>query len=458
MRGAAPAGLRDMTAEAVSPRPAGADLVVIGAGIVGIATALALRLAGREVLLVDRGPVGAETSHGNTGVLVESPWRMPGFAELLRRSPGILLGRSNAVRVAPKHVPTAAALLVRLMRGADRSGARALLLHQLQRRSVALHRQWIAAAGASDLLRATGWLKLFRTPQAAAAFAPDLDLLRRTGTAHRLLDAAAVQALEPALAPGCVGGVLLEDACSLSSPRALSQRYAGYFRRLGGRLARAEVLALRPQDGGWRLDHSAGSLSARQVVVAAGPWSADLLARMGLRLPLHVERGYHLHLAPGQGPELRRPVHDVAGGYVMTPQSEGVRVTSGVEIASRDAPADPRQIRRAVALAQALAGLGPPLEVAPWCGSRPCLPDGLPAIGPVPGRRGLWLNTGHHHIGLSLAAGSGDLLARMIAGTATTAEGAPFAPGRHLRAAPGPAPDHVLRNQGDCRCPRPTTW
>ena len=429
------AGLWAMITPATATLPAEADLVVVGAGIVGIATALALRLAGREVLLVDRGPPGGETSHGNTGVLVESPWRILAGGELLRRLPGILLGRSTVVRVAPEHLVAALPLFLRLMRGADRSEARALQLHRLLRDSVALHRRWIVAAGASDLLRETGWLKLFRTPKAEAGFAPDLELLRRAGTAHRLLDGAAVQALEPALAPGGTGGVLLEDACSLSSPRALSLRYAAHFQRLGGELVQAGIRALRPATGGWRLEHSAGSLRARHVVVAAGPWSADLLAGLGLRLPLHAERGYHLHLAPGPGPALRRPVHDIAGGYVMTPQADGVRVTSGIEIAARDAPGDPRQIRRAANLAQAAAGLGAVIETEPWRGSRPCLPDGLPAIGPVPGPPGLWLNTGHHHVGLSLAAGSGDLLARMITGTATAEEAAPFAPARFLPAA-----------------------
>jgi D-amino-acid dehydrogenase len=321
-------------------------------------------------------------------------------------------------------------LLARLVRQGDPGDARALTLHRLLRTSVALHRDWIVEAGAETLLRASGWLKLFRTPEAAAGFAPDLDLLRRAGTRHRLLDAADLRALEPALAPGCTGGVLLEDACSLSSPRALSERYMEHLRRLGGRFAQLAVTGLRPDGDGWQVLHGGGRIAARRVVVAAGPWSADLLAPLGLRLPLFVERGYHLHLAPGSGPGLRRPVHDIAGGYVMTPQSAGIRVTSGVEIAPRDAPPHEGQIRRAAAAARALAGLGPAVEARPWLGCRPSLPDGLPAIGPVPGRPGLWLNTGHNHVGLSLAAGSGDLLARLMAGTAAASDAAPFDPGR----------------------------
>lgn len=415
------------------------DHVIVGAGIIGICSALALRRAGLDVLLLDRGAPGAETSHGNTGVLVESPWRIPGGRELLRRLPRILLGRDRAVRIAPGHWPAAAALLVRMMRDPDHDATRAVALHRLLRTSLTLHRTWIAEAEATNILRETGWLKLFRTSKVAAGFALDLELLRRSGTVHRFLDAGDLRALEPALAPGCAGGLLLENACSLSNPRTLSERYMAHFLRLGGRFAQTAVTGIAPDGAGWRILHSDGCVAAGSVVVAAGPWSAYLLAPLGFRLPMFFERGYHLHLSPGPGPSLRRPVHDIAGGYVMTPQSAGVRVTSGVEIAARDAPPQEAQIRRAVQAARALAALGPPVEDRAWMGSRPSLPDGLPAIGPLPGRPGIWLNVGHHHVGLSLAAGSGDLLARRMAGTAAADEASPFEPGRLWPDAPRPA-------------------
>src|SRR5690606_36389981 len=117
------------------------------------------------------------------------------------------------------------------------------------------------------------------------------------------------------------------------------------------------------------------------VVIAVGPGASDRLAQLGYRVPMFWERGYHRHLRPGSGPALRRPVHEVDAGFVMTPQLQGVRVTSGVEITHRDAPPCYRQIDQAVTKARAAAGLGEPIDPVAWLGSWPTLSHGLPMIG-----------------------------------------------------------------------------
>jgi len=408
-----------------------ADVAVIGAGIVGLATALALQAENLDVLLVDRGPPGGLTSHGNTGVLVETPWsgiNGPGFLRLVA---GQLLGRSPAVRIplgfAARNLP----LLARLIGGSQACAQGTMALHRLLVSSQALHRRWIAEAGASDLLRETGWLKVFRTPRGRAAFESDLSLLREAGTDHNVLTGDEVHELEPALDPGLDGGVLLGRACSLSSPRALSLRYLAHFQSQGGRFQHVGVRAMSRSRDGWSLHHDGGSIAASQVVVAAGPHSADLLRALGYRIPMYFQRGYHLHLTPGDGPALRRPVHDIEGGYVVAPQEQGIRVTSGVEVNDRDAAPRRAQVDAAVRSAQRLANLGPVIEDTPWLGSRPTLPDGMPMIGPAPGPPGLWFNFGHHHIGLSLSAGSGDLLARMLTDQPVPLDAATFDPARY---------------------------
>ena len=114
----------------------------------------------------------------------------------------------------------------------------------------------------------------------------------------------------------------------------------------------------------------------------------------------------------------------------MAPQSQGIRLTSGVEIAHRDSPPNYAQIDRAVSVARKVAALGAPVEDVPWMGSRPSIVDGLPMIGPAPAHDGLWFNFGHHHIGLSLSAGSALLLRALLQGATPPVDPAPFRPGR----------------------------
>jgi D-amino-acid dehydrogenase len=392
------------------------DVAVVGAGIVGVSTALALQQASCRVLLIDRNPVGEMTSYGNTGVLVDNPWL--GFMSpgLMGRLPGFLMGRSPAVRIDAKYALRHGRLFWRLLSHSrsPRIGERIGAVHDLLRHSQALHKAWIGEAQADDLLRQSGWLKVFRTGRCFQAFAPELELLAQTGTRHRVLSAPEIRDLEPALAQPFAHAVLLEGACSVSSPLDLTQRYFELFRRHGGAFEIADVCGMEPSRGGWSVHCRGRTLAADRTVVALGPWSCDPLEDLGYRVPMFWERGYHRHLQPGHGPALRRPVHDVALGFVMAPQRQGIRVTSGVEIAHRDSPPCYRQIDRAVAAARATAGMGGSLEQSAWLGSRPTLVDGLPMIGPAPRHPNLWFNFGHHHIGLSLAAGSARLITDMI--------------------------------------------
>jgi D-amino-acid dehydrogenase len=410
------------------------DVAIVGAGIVGVTTALALQQASCRVLLMDRDTVGGMTSYGNTGVLVDNPWL--GFMSpgLIGRLPGFLMGRSPAVRIDAKFALRHGGLFCRLLGQSlsRRVGERIGAVHNLIRHSQALHKTWIGDAQADDLLRQTGWLKVFRTHRFMQAFAPELELLAQTGTPHRVLSTSQVRDIEPALKQPFAYGVLLEGACSVSSPLDLTQRYFELFRRHGGQFVTADVRTMEPSRDGWSLHCRDRTLAADRIVVALGPWSCDHLELLGYRVPMFWERGYHRHLQPGPGPALRRPVHDVAAGYVMSPQRQGIRVTSGVEIAHRDSPPCYRQIDRAVATARATAGMGESLEQAAWFGSRPTLVDGLPMIGPAPRHPGLWFNFGHHHIGLSLAAGSARLIADMILDRPPIMDPTPFDPHRLL--------------------------
>ena len=161
-------------------------------------------------------------------------------------------------------------------------------------------------------------------------------------------------------------------------------------------------------------------------MIALGPWSDVLTARLGYRFALAVKRGYHMHYAAQDGARLNQPVLDAEIGYMMTPMTRGIRLTTGAELAYRDAPATPVQLNAIEPIARALFPLGERLDAQPWLGSRPCTPDMMPVIGPASRHKDLWFAFGHAHHGLTLGPVTGRLLAEMMVGADPVADPRPF--------------------------------
>jgi D-amino-acid dehydrogenase len=205
------------------------------------------------------------------------------------------------------------------------------------------------------------------------------------------------------------------------------------FAGAGGEIRQSDVTAIAPAGDRWRVMLSSGEIAARHVVVALGPWSADLLRPLGYRVPLASERGYHREFRPNPGRSLRRPIYDIDGAFFVTPMEQGIRVSSGVELTDRDAPSSFAQIEQVVPLAREVVEFGDPVG-EPWRGARPTLPDSLPMIGPAPRPRhaGLWLAFGNQHIGFTTGPATGAAIAAMIAGAPPPYDVKPFAPGRYL--------------------------
>ena len=415
-------------------------IAVLGAGIVGVACALELQRRGMRVVLVDRSDPGRETSYGNAGVMARSslvPFNNPG---LWRGLPRLLGNRTASFRYDPfflaRNVRWAGGFLLRARRRPFEQTAAAL--DALIRLSAGEHRRLLAQAGASDRLRDNGWLFVYRSVAAYDGSALARASLERFGVATETLDAAALAQLEPALAPIFPRTLWVKDTLSVDNPGAVVKAYADLFSSRGGQVERREITGIErlPGDGagaGWQLrDRSGNSLRAQRVVVALGPWAPEFLAPLGIRVPMAFERGYHMHYEAPEGARLGRPIHDPAGAYVLSPMEQGLRLTTGVELARRDAPASPEQLTLAEQAAREAFPLGRRLEPQAWLGCRPTLPDSRPIIGEAPGHPGLWLAFGHQHIGLSTATGTALLLGALMAGDAPPIEAAPFRPGRFL--------------------------
>src|SRR4029079_7490109 len=307
---------------------------------------------------------------------------------------------------------------------------RATALHGLIGASLKLHREWIVKAGAAARIRETGWLKAWRSDAVAAAKAEQA-LLTEYGIESQLLDRQDISALEPAIVPVYKVGLLHTQTASVDSPGNVVKAFARMFAGAGGDVRQSDVKAVVPDGDRWRVVLADGEMLARHVVVALGPWSADLLRPLGYRVPLAVERGYHREFRPNPARSLRRPIYDVDGAFFMTPMERGIRVSSGVELTDRDAPSSFAQIEQVVPLARAVVEFCDP--VGDVCrGARPTLPDSLPMIGAAPRHAGLWLAFGNQHIGFTTGPATGAAISAMISGAPPPYDVAPFAPDRYL--------------------------
>ena len=213
-------------------------------------------------------------------------------------------------------------------------------------------------------------------------------------------------------------------------PGGLVKGYAALFERDGGSNLIGDATTLRASDRTWTVRTEHGVLSAKEAVVALGPWSDVVFGPLGYRIPLRAKRGYHMHYRATR-PMLSMPIVDSERGYVVAPmRGDRLRLTTGVEIANRNAPPTPVQLERVEPLARDTFGIGERVDPAPWLGMRPCTPDMRPVIGPAMRHRGLWFAFGHNHHGLTLGPVTGRLLAEMMTGEAPFTDPTPYRPDR----------------------------
>ncbi|MEM8551746.1 MAG: FAD-dependent oxidoreductase [Pseudomonadota bacterium] len=406
------------------------DVMVLGAGMVGLGTALALLSHGRSVALVDRRGPAQETSYGNAG-LIQAEAVMPyAFPRDLSVVLGTLTGRRTDARIAWRALASTAPWLVRY---AANSGVRSVMKTAranapLVARAVPSHRRLTERAQALHLWKPGGYLRVYRDSAALERAARAEEQVRDTfAIPSTVLGRDAVAALEPHLCADLAGALHFSEPVKIDDPGDLGEAYARLFEDEGGEIVSADAFALERDGAGFVL----GAVRAREVVVALGPWSADFLSRFGVRIPLGVKRGYHRHFRAKGNAVLGRLVVDEDAGFVLSPNRRGIRVSTGAEFARRDDPPTPVQITQVERLASGLFPIGEAVESQPWLGSRPCMPDLLPMVGRIAKVPGLWANFAHHHLGFTLGPATGELLAQMITGSETFTDPLPYAPARY---------------------------
>ena len=406
----------------------GGRVAVIGAGICGVCCATFLRRAGHEVTLVDRQPPGEGCSFGNAGSLSSSsmvPEPAPG---LWMDVPGWLGDRDGPLTIRWRYLPRLVPWLWRFLAAGNAAhvARAATALHDLHAATLDLHTRLAAEAGVPDLVREVDYLHVYPSEQSYRASESDWHLRARHGVRFTLLNAGEVHEVEPELSPHYRRGVLVHEQGYTTNPSRLVKAYAAQFQREGGVLRRAEVRDFETAgDRVTRLLTEAEPIEADAVVIAAGAWSRVLLERLGLRIPLDTERGYHVTVAD-PGIEIRRTVMESERKFLATPMEMGARFAGTVELASVDAEPD---YRRADAILRLARRMYPRLQigsVSKWMGCRPAMPDGLPVIGPSPRHANVWLAFGHGHTGMIGSPQTGRIIAGMLSGQSLNMDVTPF--------------------------------
>lgn len=399
------------------------DIIVLGAGMVGVATALALQKRGQSVTLLDRRAPGCETSYGNTGIIqteAAEPYPMPRGVQDLAR---IALRRGNDVHWHLNALLGHLRPLWQYFHFSNPARHRKIsrTYAQLIARAGADHAPLIAAANAEGLIRRDGFYQAYRDPRTLAASAKLADRLEREyEVTSVVLDSAALSRAEPNLLRSMAGAVHWFNAWTCSNPGGLVAAYANLFVSRGGNLVTGDAMTLAPAGSGWSVAtlDTGSRIEATDVVIALGPWSATLCRRFGLDVPLFGKRGYHRHYQTGAGPNLA--FVDADNGAVLAPMQAGLRITTGAEIARPDAAPDPVQLTHALQAARELFVIGDAVEPAAWMGTRPCMPDMLPLVGAIAQAKGLWANFGHGHQGFTLGPTTAELLAATMSGDPPT--------------------------------------
>jgi D-amino-acid dehydrogenase len=404
------------------------DVLIVGAGVIGLATALALLESGRGVRILDAGTAGCGSSHGNCGTITPShaaPLAAPGqVARALRW----MLTPDAPFYLKPRLDP---ALWGWLLRFAARCNprdwhaamaAKAALLNA----SRELLPEWVGRHGLECEFAASGTDYVFRDARALAHFAAELDPLAELGVASERIDGAAYVRGEPALRDGVAGVVRFPGDARLRPDRYVAE-LARVVRERGGRIVEhCAVDAIAGDRDGARVHSRHGVLHARDVLLATGAWSPELGRSLGLRLPIQPGKGYSItYSRPSVVP--RRPLVLFERSVCVTAWDSGFRLGSTMEFSGYDATLNRRRLqaleRGAAEYLHAPVGAEKHEE---WFGWRPMTWDDLPLLGRAPGHAHVWIGSGHGMLGVSMSTASARLLADLMCGRAPQLDPAPY--------------------------------
>lgn len=408
------------------------SILILGAGIVGVSTAVHLQQRGQDVVLVDCQAPGMGASFGNAGMIHgEAVFPLP-FPRKLHELLEFGLNRTPALHYHLRALPSLAPFLARYWWHSAPARHRIIAdaYAALTMRARQAHLDLASAAAAGDLILEGGCYTIYRTQRGAhAAHAEAEQAAAHFDIPYEALDRDAYQRREPHIRD-VQGAIHWQDSLTVSDPYKVVQAYYELFRHRGGTYIQGRAEEIRAVKNGWQIASADGPVNAEKLVIALGAQSGQFSRMLGYRFPLQPKRGYHLHYTPDTDVQLNHTIIDRENGFSLAPMRQGIRLTTGIEFARHDAGPSPVQIIRAEKSTREIFALGTAEQAAPWMGARPCLPDMLPVIGPAPDRDNLWFAFGHGHQGFTMGPVTGQLIAEMITGEKPVVDPSPYRPER----------------------------
>ena len=409
-----------------------AEVIIIGAGIVGVATAVLLSEAGHSVLVIDRSGICEETSSGNAAALAFSDILPLASKGVMKKLPGWLLDPLGPFTIRLSYFPKLIPWLYRFWRASSDRAQQASTKVQGQMMLLAEREMMALAerAGVMTMIRHDGTLELYESEAELQASQAGWDAKKQAGIDFSIVRGAELAALQPGLAPRFLVGCFVPKWKTVSDPKLYGQALWSYAEKLGAQSRLAVVVKIAHTDDGAEITLKGGQvLRCAKLIVAAGAWSHQLSAQLGDAVPLETERGYNTTLPLGAF-EVRRQLTFPGHGFVITPLSTGVRVGGAVELGGLDLP--PNYARAEAMLKKAKQFL-PQLNTEggrQWMGYRPSMPDSLPVIGYSSVSPDIIYAFGHGHLGLTQSAATAKLVTQLLQQTQTALPVSAFSPKR----------------------------
>jgi D-amino-acid dehydrogenase len=404
-------------------------IAIIGAGIVGLATAHALLDRGHEVVLIEPGGKEGRPTDGNAGWIAHTDVMPLASPKAWRNLPRWLMDPLGPLTIRPGYLPHLAPWLARFLLASSPARIKASIgaIRSINAEALPAWKSLLSSLHLSGHLRENGILSVWRQQGDFLRSKDIIELQRGFGIEAEALSPAALAELEPALR-NVEAAVLYPDACHVSDPANLAADLQRLALERGAVHVAAHGLRIEPTNEAVHVhtDGAPSEVVADQVVVSAGIWSRALAAELGDRIPLDTERGYNATYQKGTF-GIGRPIMFEGEGFVTTPLDTGDRVGGAVEFAGLETPPNHS---RTDAMVQRLTRFLPhvPSEqaVKRWMGFRPSIPDSLPVIGPARKDRRVIYAFGHGHYGLTQAAVTAQMVADMIDGRPGSVDGSPF--------------------------------
>lgn len=389
---------------------------VVGAGIIGVLSALQLQREGHQVTLIDREPAGSGCSFGNAGIIARSSFVPLSSPSTVWQAPGWLLKPDGPLcvdwRYLFKIIPWLSSYIKAGFKGDLEE--RGEDIHQLTGNAVALYKELAASIDCEALITETDYLQVYRTRKGFEKGEGDMNARRKLGFKIENLNAEQLHALEPSLSKEYQFAHHLTDHGFVSDPQALVTAFYDEFVRIGGQFVEQEVQGIKLTDLQCEVQIPNDTITSDKLVVAAGAFSARVLKSTGVNIPLETERGYHI-TCPDPQVAVNRPVMDGDLKFFVTPMKMGHRFAGLVELAGLDKPL---QERRIAVLTRSAKKMLPELntqDASEWMGFRPTFSDSVPVISTATADKRVVYAFGHQHLGLTCAPATAILVSDLIA-------------------------------------------